>query len=428
LIFIDEEHDAAYKQGETPRYHARDLAVIRAQYRHIPLVLASATPSFESLANVQRRRYNYQSLPERVGKAVLPSIILAPSKALSPVKGIGHHLHKALVHRLEQGEQSLLFFNRRGYAPRLVCGNCQWHGQCPHCDAAMIFHRIGQRLHCHRCDHKIPLPRRCPSCATEPLLPMGSGTQQLEEQVRLGFPQARIARIDLDSTRNKDAWPQLRAQILQREVDIILGTQMVVKGHDFPALSLVGVLGADEALFGIDFRAGERLYAQLTQVAGRAGRGDIAGEVIIQTDFPQHPVYQAIVQGQGAEYVANALAERAAHGWPPESYLALIRVESLVPELARKTLHALWQSLAQLQTPTSTPTQEQEQAETAVRCYPPVPSPLAKIAKFYRWQMLISSTHRTLLHQHLRHCHEFLSAEVKRPNRFIIDVDPVDTY
>jgi primosomal protein N' (replication factor Y) (superfamily II helicase) len=415
LIVIDEEHDSAYKQAETPRYHARDLAVLRAQKACVPLLLASATPSFESVNNANKGRYQKLSLAARATAAPLPRIVLTPAKGKSQVEGVAPLLFTAMCERLARGEQTLLFLNRRGFAPRLVCPHCQWQSDCPHCDAPMIFHRVGQHLLCHRCGQRDKIPTTCPSCAETDLLPLGMGTQKIDQSLRLALPQARIARVDLDSTRNKNAWPLLREQIMSKQVDIIIGTQMVAKGHDFPDLSLVGVIGADDALYSIDFRASERLFALLTQVAGRAGRAAISGEVMIQTDFPNHAVYQALLHDSSAEFVAATLAERSQQGWPPDFHLALIRAESNVPNAAQQCLRGLHQDL-----------EASLSAQTDCVAYPPVPSPLARIAGHWRWQMLLSSNQRGVLKQFLAQAKEKLSQNTERSLRWTIDVDPID--
>ncbi len=320
LIVIDEEHDPSYKQQEGLRYSARDLAVWRAHQLKIPVVLGSATPSLESWQHAQTGRYRKLELRTRaVRDAVLPKVGVIDTERNKPAEGLTPILIGALKQRLERGEQSLLFLNRRGYAPVLACDACGWLSDCRRCSAFMVLHKPERRLRCHHCSLELPIPRHCPTCGNVDLQPLGRGTQRLEESLQLQFPEARLLRIDADSTRRKGSAQAAFEQVHRGEVDILIGTQMVAKGHDFKNLTLVGVLNPDTALFSPDYRASERLFAQLMQVAGRAGRaaqkdGGSVSEVLIQSRYPQHPLYAAVM-AHDYEHFAAALWPSAAR--PP---------------------------------------------------------------------------------------------------------------
>src|SRR5471030_444611 len=312
LIVIDEEHDPSYKQQEGLRYSARDLAVWRAWQLAIPIVLGSATLSLESWHHAQSGRYRKLELRERAVKdAVLPQVKLLDMERDKPKDGLTSHLIAALRQRMERGEQSLLFLNRRGYAPVICCESCGWISNCTRCTSFMVLHKPEHRLRCHHCSLELRIPRHCPTCGNVDLQPLGRGTQRVEEGLQQLFPEARILRIDADSTRKKGSAQEAFDTVHRGEVDILIGTQMVAKGHDFKKLTLVGILNPDTALFSQDYRASERLFAQLMQVAGRAGRaarnvGGSASEVLIQTRYPQHPLYGAVVN-HDYDHFATAL-------------------------------------------------------------------------------------------------------------------------
>lgn len=317
---VDEEHDPSYKQQEGLRYSARDLAIWRARDLDIPVVLGSATPSLESWQHAERGRYLRLTLPGRARASSLPEIRLIDTRRLQLKQGLSPQFIEAIGQRLERGEQSLVFLNRRGYAPVLHCASCAWVSHCPRCSTFTVLHRGpgagGYRLQCHHCGYQAPVPRACPECGDQDLEPMGRGTQRIEEQLAEWFLQARIARIDADSTRRKGSAQALFAAVHAGEVDIMVGTQMVAKGHDFARLGLVGVLNADSMLFAHDFRAPERLFAQLMQVAGRAGRHAAGAQVLIQTGYPEQPVYQALLRHDYAGFARHALQEREDTGLP----------------------------------------------------------------------------------------------------------------
>ena len=341
LIVIDEEHDGSYKQQDGMRYHARDVAMVRAKQLNIPIILGSATPSLETWANAQnnhnatnsqnaqKQQYGLLSLNKRaVENAALPNIFCIDTAKSPTENGLSPILVKALCERLARKEQSLLFINRRGYAPVLHCNACQWVAPCMRCSAKLVVHLTQRRLKCHHCGHEQKIPLQCPSCGNADLHPTGHGTQRLEQTLQALLPTARIARVDRDSMRNKDALTQVLTQVHQQEIDILVGTQMLAKGHDFPHLTLVGVIDTDSALYSPDFRASERLFAQLMQVSGRAGRASIAGEVLIQTAFPQHALFQALRAQDYVTYANEILQERATMQYPPTSYFALLRAEA----------------------------------------------------------------------------------------------------
>ena len=340
MIVIDEEHDGSYKQQDGMRYHARDVAMVRAKQLNISIILGSATPSLETWHNAQKGQYGLLSLKQRaVENAQLPAIFCIDT-AKSPIEnGLSPLLVKALRERLSKKEQSLLFLNRRGYAPVLHCNACQWASACTRCSAKLVVHLAQKRLKCHHCGAEQKIPLQCPSCGNADIRPVGQATQRLEQTLKTLLPTARIARVDRDSMRSKDALTQVLTQVHAGEIDILLGTQMLAKGHDFPNLTLVGVLDTDSALYSPDFRASEKLFAQLMQVAGRAGRADKPGEVLIQTAFPQHALFDALRSQDYVQFADELLQERSTMQYPPTSYFALLRAESNKFSEVEKFLH-----------------------------------------------------------------------------------------
>jgi primosomal protein N' (replication factor Y) len=393
LIVVDEEHDASYKQQDGLRYSARDLAIWRGHDRGIPVVLGSATPSLESWRRAQQGDYRYLSLPQRALAQALPQVRLVDTRRARLEQGFAPQLLQALGQRLARGEQSLVFINRRGYAPVLRCASCAWVSQCRRCTAHAVLHRLAGGRHvlqCHHCGDTLPVPRACPACGDQDLQPMGRGTQRIEEFLAQQFPQARILRIDADATRRKGSAERLFAQVHAGGADILVGTQMVSKGHDFARLGLVGVLNADAMLFSQDFRAPERLFAQLMQVAGRAGRRADGAEVIVQTDYPDQPVYQALVQHDYACFAQSALAERQDLGLPPFSSQALLTAQA--PKL-RVALDFLLAVRARAQTLPEA---------ASVRLYDAVPLRIVRVARVERAQLLFEADRRSALHALLR--------------------------
>ena len=389
LIIVDEEHDPAYKQLEGMRYHARDLAVWRAHQRQIPIVLGSATPSPESWSNVQSRRYRRLDLSERAhADAVLPTISLLDTRRLTLDEGLSPQLLDELAQGLAAGEQSLLFINRRGYAPVLTCTACGWVSNCRRCAAHRVVHRLDRTLRCHHCGDTSPIPRQCPDCGNADLRPLGRGTQRIEEALQQRFPTARILRVDRDVATTRKQWEALEAQIRSRDVDILVGTQMLAKGHDFPALTRVGVVGADAGLFAADWRAPERLFAQLMQVAGRAGRAAQPGRVIVQTEHPEHLLYQCLLKHDVPGFLGHELTERQRAGFPPYAAQAIVRAEAKQLEAVLSFLKGICALVP-------------AEAHPEVFLYDPVPMRMVKLAGRERAQLLVESPSRIALQSFL---------------------------
>jgi primosomal protein N' (replication factor Y) len=416
LIVVDEEHDVSFKQQDRVRYHARDVAIYRARLREVPIILGSATPALESYAAARRGRYRWLTLPRRASaRATMPAVSLVPNRSPDIREGLGPPLRAAIAERVNRGEQTLLFINRRGFAPSLLCAGCGWKAQCPRCAARLVVHRAAATLRCHHCGHAEAVPRSCPECGNQDLLPLGFGTQRLERVLSELHPAARILRVDRDSTQRKGAFATMRMAIAAGEVDILVGTQMLAKGHDFPRLTLVGVLGADNALYSADFRATERLFALLEQVAGRAGRGALPGEVIVQTDFPEHPLYAALVDHDYDRFAQALLSERELLGLPPFAHLALLTAEAASRDSVDAFLgHAVEQGRSLL-------------ASHALRCevYPPVAATIARRAGLERGQVLVQSTTRSTLHDFLPRWRAELERSGPRRVRWNLDVDPL---
>jgi primosomal protein N' (replication factor Y) len=415
LIIIDEEHDPSYKQQEGLRYSARDLAVWRARQLAIPIVLGSATPSLETWHHAQSGRYRKLDLRERAVKdAVLPKVRLIDMERDKPAEGITSTLIAALKLRLERGEQSLLFLNRRGYAPVLSCDACGWVSNCTRCTSFMVLHKPEHRLRCHHCSLELRIPKSCPTCGNVDLQPLGRGTQRVEEGLQRVFPQARILRIDADSTRRKGSAQAAFDSVHRGEVDILIGTQMVAKGHDFKNLTLVGALNPDTSLFSHDYRASERLFAQLMQVAGRAGRaaqkeGGSASEVLIQTRYPQHPLYSAVIAHDYDRFATTLLEERQQACLPPFIYQALLRAEAKELQTALDFLQAAAECVA----------------HPGITINDPIPMTLTRVANVDRAQLLVESSSRPALQAFLK---TWLAAlrEIKTRARWSLEVDPVD--
>lgn len=423
LIVVDEEHDASYKQQDGLRYSARDLAVWRAHDLDIPVVLGSATPSLETWQHAERGRYLRLALPARARASSLPAMKLVDTRRLQMKHGMSPQLLEAVGERLARKEQSLIFLNRRGFAPVLHCQSCGWVSNCPRCTAFTVLHRAagrGHRLQCHHCGYQAPVPHACPECGDQDLAPMGRGTQRVEEHLAELFPEARILRIDADSTRKKGSAEALFASVHAGEVDILVGTQMVSKGHDFARLGLVGVLNPDSALFAHDFRAPERLFAQLMQVAGRAGRHQGNGQVIIQTGYPEQPVYQALLRHDYAGFARHALQERESTGLPPFAYQALLTAEARELAVAQAFLQQA-RALPEGEWAADFPGLD------AVMLYDPVPLRVVRVANIERAQLLVESTSRPALQAFLAswsHHLPYLANEARV--RWQLEVDPLE--
>ncbi len=413
LIIVDEEHDSSFKQQDGLRYSARDVAIFRASQRGVPIVLGSATPSLESYFNAQSGRYRMLRLTGRaLAEARLPAVRSININQTVMHHGISENLLREIGKRIANREQSLLFINRRGYAPVLMCSACGWLSGCKHCAGKMVLHLQDGRLRCHHCGYQIRVPQGCPDCGNADLHPVGSGTQRVESELRERFPDARILRVDRDSTRSRRAWQTMREQIHANEVDIMVGTQMLAKGHDFPALTLVGVLNPDSALYSSDFRAAEKLFAQLVQVGGRAGRADKPGEVIIQTAFPEHPLFRALQTHDFEGWAASQLAERQMAGFPPFTYQAMLRAEGKQESEVYGYLNdARAAGLALRQ---------------EVDILGVVPAALPRRANHLRAQLLVQSRTRRDLQQFLRAWQPSLDALASQRLRCSLDIDPLE--
>ncbi|MEK6422505.1 MAG: primosomal protein N' [Burkholderia gladioli] len=419
MIVVDEEHEPAYKQQEGLRYSARDLAVWRAKRLDIPVVLGSATPSLESWWQAEQGRYTRLTLSRRaVADAVLPTVKLIDleeerRRGRASIGGLSGPLVAALKGRLERGEQSLIFLNRRGYAPALACDACGWVAGCPRCSAYVVLHKPERALRCHHCGWESRIPHSCPECGNVDIAPLGRGTQRIEETLAEAVPGARILRIDADSTRRKGSAQALFSEVHAGEVDILVGTQMIAKGHDFRRVSLVGVLNADTALFSADFRATERMFAQLMQVSGRAGRAGLPGEVLIQSRYPRHALYHALSRHDYVGFAAATLAERRDAHLPPFVYQALLRAEGRTIDAALAFLQAAAAELATL------PGAER------VTAYDAVPMTIVKVFNVHRAQLLVESASRAVL-QHVLAAWQPRLRELKGVLRWSVEVDPLD--
>ncbi|HMZ28243.1 MAG TPA: primosomal protein N' [Thauera aminoaromatica] len=414
LILVDEEHDASYKQQEGVRYSARDVAVWRGRQRDVPVVLGSATPSLESWFHARSERYALQRLSRRAVAATLPAVRCIDTRRTKLDEGLSPALHVAITQRLERGEQSLVFLNRRGYAPVLSCPSCGWVSRCPHCSANLVVHLADRRLRCHHCGCDGPIPHACPSCGDQDIQPFGRGTQRIEARLAELFPQARVLRVDRDAARTRSQWETLLDTIAAGEADILVGTQMMAKGHDFPKLTLVGVVGADASLHAADFRAPERLFQQLMQVGGRAGRGALPGEVLIQTEYPMHPLYLHLAKHDFDAFARMALQERRAAGFPPFTHQAMLRADAPALEDAVEFLrHA--RRLAE------------ERAPAGLRLYDPVPMRMTRLARRERAQLLVEADHRGPLQAFLAEWVAVLYRQrTARELRWQLDVDPLE--
>ena len=415
LIVVDEEHDASYKQHEGVRYSARDLAIWRARQRSVPIVLGSATPSLESWHAAETGRYTRVELASRAVAATLPKVRPVDVRREKLQHGLSEHLLRAVEVRLQKGEQSLIFLNRRGYAPVLSCPSCGWVSRCPHCTANMVLHLADRRLRCHHCSFEAAIPLACPDCGDQDIQPFGRGTQRLEETLAERFPTARVLRVDRDAARTRSQWDALLEQIGSGEADILVGTQMMAKGHDFPKLTFVGVLNADSSLFAADFRAPERLFQQLMQVGGRAGRGQLPGEVMVQTQYPDHPLYQCLARHDFQRYAALQLEERKQARFPPFAANALLcatadEVGTALDWLKAARAEALPYAQA-----------------FGVMVFDPVPMRMVRLARRERAQLLVEAPTRPALQGFLSAWSERLWA-LKPPRvlRWHLDVDPAE--
>lgn len=412
LVIVDEEQDSSFKQQDGLRYSARDLAIFRAKENNIPVVLGSATPSLESYYNALTGRYHSVRLLSRAIKnAALPLIQCIDTRTNKTQEGLSEPLIKALDKCLAEKHQSLVFINRRGYAPALLCKACGWTALCQRCSSRLVVHLRDKKLCCHHCGHRENFPRACPHCGNQDIAPFGQGTQRVEETLATHFPTARILRIDRDSIRRKNAWQDILHAIHAQEVDILVGTQLLAKGHDFPNLSLVGILNADSSLYSTDFRASERLFAQLMQVAGRAGRANVTGHVLIQTEFPDHPLYHALQKHDYDVLAKTLLAERKTAGFPPFVYQALLRAEAhniaIVLDFLKQAAH--------LANP-----------PRSVELFDPVPAQMLRLKGLERAHLLVQSSSRRQLQAFMAEWYTRINTLPAHKVRWVLDIDPLE--
>ncbi len=415
LLIVDEEHDLSYKQQDGFRYHARDLAIMRGRQLGIPVVLGSATPALESIQNARTGRYHLLPLPERVGGGTEAPILILDVRRQPMTEGLSRPLLERMRAHLDRNEQVLLFLNRRGFAPILLCHECGWLSQCRHCDARMTLHLRQRRLTCHHCGDNRSVDTVCPLCGSVDLRAVGHGTERLETALRPLFPGIGIARLDRDSTRRRGSLESLLADIHNGDRRILIGTQMLAKGHHFPDVTLVGIVDADQGLYGVDFRSSERMAQLILQVAGRAGRAEKPGIVIIQTHHPDHPLLRVLVSEGYPAFAAAALAERQEALLPPFAHQALLRAEAVDPERALAFLNAA-RALA-------------EPIADGLELLGPVPAPMERRAGRYRAHLLVQAAQRQPLHRFLDRWTGLLWAERKdRQVRWSLDVDPMELY
>jgi len=412
LVVVDEEHDPSFKQQEGLRYSARDAAVYLARLAGCPVVLGTATPSLETWHNWRSGRYQRLELSERASPgARLPAIRVLDMKSESIDSGFTAALLSAIGKRRELGEQSLVFINRRGYAPVLACEACGWTAACTRCTARMVLHSADRCLRCHHCGAQAAVPAACPTCGNVDLKPLGRGTQRIEEALQARFPSARVVRIDRDSARRRGELTRTLEALRRGEGDILVGTQLLAKGHDFPNLTLVGVLNADTALVSTDYRAAERLFAVLAQVAGRAGRRERPGEVLVQTRYPGHPLFAALARHDFASFAESQLEERRSAGFPPFVFEAALRAEATKLDTAMRFLRTA-AALAD--------------APEGVHVYDPVPNILTRRAGLERAQLVIQSRSRPALQAYLGAISARLFEHAPREVRWHLDVDPIE--
>ena len=412
LVVVDEEHDPSFKQQEGLRYSARDTAVYRARLARCPVVLGTATPSLETWHNWRSGRYQRLELSERaVPGARLPAIRVVDMRSQGVDAGFTAALVSAIGRRRELGEQSLVFINRRGYAPVLACEACGWTAACTRCTARMVLHSVDRCMRCHHCGAQAAVPRACPTCGNVDLKPLGRGTQRIEEALQARFPGARIVRIDRDSARRRGELARTLEGLRRGEGDILVGTQLLAKGHDFPNLTLVGVLNADTALVSTDYRAAERLFAVLAQVAGRAGRRERPGEVLVQTRYPDHPLFAALARHDFASFAESQLEERRSAGFPPFVFEAALRAEATKLDTAMRFLRTA-AALADV--------------PEGVHVYDPVPNILTRRAGLERAQLVIQSRSRPALQAYLAAISARLFEHAPREVRWHLDVDPIE--
>ena len=414
IIIIDEEHDLSFKQQSGLKYSARNLAIMRSKLENIPVVLGSATPSLESIHNVRHKRYIGLTLPKRAGNAIHPSFHVVDMRNQKLRNGIAENLLPPIKKHLANNGQILIFLNRRGFAPVLICHHCGWVAGCKHCDVRLTLHQKKYHLRCHHCGVVEKIPLHCPKCNTEKLFPLGSGTERIETTLQELLPEVKLVRIDRDTTQRKNALTEILENIHKQNYQILVGTQMLAKGHHFPDVTMVVVLHVDQGLFSSDFRASEYLAQLIIQVAGRAGRAEKPGEVYLQTHNPQHPLLLNLLNGGYPSFVNNCLAERQLALLPPYSYLALLHAESKEQEAALKFLTTLRSKMTQL-------------LPNAIKILGPVPAIIERKAGYFRAQLLLQHKNRQKLQLALDNLLNIIE-QIKPKNslKWFLDVDPTD--
>ncbi len=412
IVIVDEEHDLSFKQRDGVRYSARDLAIVRASQAGVPVVLGSATPSLESLNNIKRQGYHRLLLEQRAGDSRSPRVEVLDLRGRRLNAGLSQPFEEALENCLANSGQALLFINRRGYAPVLLCHACGTPCDCPRCDVHLVLHQSDGRLHCHHCQRTQPAPVRCSCGEQNSMVAVGAGTERVVEYLGQRFPQARIARVDRDSTRRRGVMEGVLEAVHNARIDILVGTQMLAKGHHFPNVTLVGILDADGGIFSTDFRAAERMAQLFVQVSGRAGRGARAGLVYLQTHHPDHPLLRTLITAGYATFAESALKEREQVGLPPFSYQALLRAEAKQRDAVHQFLQASSQACPQ---------------SPQLRVYGPVAAPLERRAGWMRGQLMLESADRAALHECLGNWLPRLEIlKSARRVRWSLDVDPMD--
>ncbi len=415
LIIIDEEHDASFKQQDGFRYSARDLAIWRAHQNQIPIVLGSATPSLESLSNVQRERYQLLTLQERAGGAIPPTLHLLDMRSQPIEEGLSDRLHQVMRQHLDKDQQVLLFLNRRGFSPTLMCHDCGWIAHCQRCDTHMTYHQLDRRLRCHHCGSERPAEHSCPSCQSKNLINLGAGTERIEAALKERYPDVEVIRIDRDTTRRKGSLEALLEKVKDGRRQILIGTQMLAKGHHFPNVTMVGIVDADQGLHSPEFRAPERMAQLILQVAGRAGRAERPGEVYIQTHHPDHMQLLTLIHNGYPEFARVLLAEREETGLPPFTAMAIFRAEAVDRQAPLDFLRQVSEQLRPL-------------ASQQIQLFGPLPAPMEKRAGRFRTQLIVTAATRPALQQFLSQGLPIADNIKSNKVRWSIDVDPIDTY
>jgi len=414
VLILDEEHDPSYKQQSGFLYHARDLAIMRARGLDVPVILGSATPSLETLHNVSRGRYRDYSLPDRTGGSVLPAIQILDMRRQHVEHGLTRPLIETMARHLDAGHQVLVFLNRRGFATSLVCHDCGWMASCRHCDSRLVLHRRRHELRCHYCGYRQPVMEHCPDCQGARLRSLGFGTERLEEALTTAFPDIEVIRVDRDTTRKKGALDEVLGNVRDDHAQILLGTQLLAKGHDFPNVTLAVVVNGDQGLYGVDFRSSERMGQMILQVAGRAGRAEHPGEVVLQSYHPDHPLLTCLQRHVYAAFVEQILAERRETGLPPFSSLALIRADSARPGQSQRFLAAV-------------AAQARATEVAGVEVLGPVAAAMERRVGRHHAQLLFQSEDRAGLHLQLNRVVPVLEPlAAKYGVHWSMDVDPIE--